>query len=123
VSTVAVESGAVRDLAGRAALQGRIARLEDENAALYEEQQRLEDEQQRLEDERAAARGERAAAGRGGGVAPGRQAAGRPVLQGRPQACSQAYRAHSKQGLGRTLLVQDPAADQQAEGHEHHGLA
>jgi hypothetical protein len=31
--------------------------------------------------------------------------------------------AHSKQGLGRTLLVQDPAADQQAEGHEHHGLA
>jgi hypothetical protein len=34
-----------------------------------------------------------------------------------------AVTAHSKQGLGRTLLVQDPAADQQAEGHEHHGLA
>jgi transposase len=58
VSTVAVGSGAVRDLAGRAALQGRIARLEDENAALREEQQRLEDEQQRLEDERERLRGE-----------------------------------------------------------------
>jgi TolA-binding protein len=58
VSTVAVGSGAVRDLAGRAALQGRIARLEDENAALREEQQRLEDEQQRLEAERERLRGE-----------------------------------------------------------------
>jgi transposase len=58
VSTAAVGSGAVRDLAGRAALQGRIARLEDENAALREEQQRLEDEHQRLQDERERLRGE-----------------------------------------------------------------
>jgi TolA-binding protein len=58
VSTAAVGSGAVRDLAGRAALQGRIARLEDENAALREEQQLLEDEHQRLQDERERLRGE-----------------------------------------------------------------
>jgi len=55
---VAVGSGAVGDLAGPAALQGRIARLEDENASLREEQQRLEDEQQRLEAERERLRGE-----------------------------------------------------------------
>jgi FtsZ-binding cell division protein ZapB len=55
---VAVGSGAVRDLAGRAALQGRIACLEDENAALGEEQQRLEDERQGLEAERERLRGE-----------------------------------------------------------------
>ena len=55
---MAVGSGAVRDVAGRAALQERIAHLEDENAALREEQQRLEDEQQRLEDERERLRGE-----------------------------------------------------------------
>ena len=55
---MAVGSGAVRDLAGRAALQGRIARLEDENAALREEQQRLEDEQQRLQVERERLRWE-----------------------------------------------------------------
>jgi len=58
VSTAAVGSGAVRDLAGRAALQGRIARLEDEYAALREEQQRLEDEHQRLQDERERLGGE-----------------------------------------------------------------
>ena len=55
---VAVGSGAVGDLAGPAALQERIARLEDENAALREEQQRLEDEQQRLEAEGERLRGE-----------------------------------------------------------------
>jgi transposase len=55
---VAVGSGAVGDLAGPAALQERIARLEDENAVLREEQQRLEDEQQRLEAEREWLRGE-----------------------------------------------------------------
>ena len=55
---MAVGSGAVRELAGRAALQQRIARLEDENAAFREEQQRLEDEQQRLEAERERLRGE-----------------------------------------------------------------
>lgn len=58
VSTAAVGWGAVRDLAGRAALQGRIARLEDENAALREEQQLLEDEQRRLQVERERLRGE-----------------------------------------------------------------
>jgi transposase len=58
VSTVVVGSGAVRDVAGRAALQERIAHLEDENAALREEQQRLEDEQQRLEAERERLGGE-----------------------------------------------------------------
>ncbi len=54
-------SVAVRDLAGRTALQGRIARLEDDNAALREEQQRLEAERERLrgENERLRAEGER----------------------------------------------------------------
>jgi exonuclease VII large subunit len=55
---VAVGWGAVGDLAGPAALQERITRLEDENAALREEQQLLEDEQQRLEAERERLRGE-----------------------------------------------------------------
>jgi transposase len=55
---VAVGSGAVGDLVGPAALQERIARLEDENAALRDEQQRLEDEHQRLQDERERLRGE-----------------------------------------------------------------
>ena len=55
---MAVGSGAVREVAGRAALQERIAHLEDENAALREEQQLLEDEQQRLEAERERLRGE-----------------------------------------------------------------
>jgi len=58
VSTVAVGSGAVRDVAGRAALQECIAHLEDENAALREEQRRLEDEQQRVEAERERLGGE-----------------------------------------------------------------
>jgi transposase len=49
---VAVGSGAVRELAGPAGLQERIARLEDENAALRDEQQRLEREHERLEAER-----------------------------------------------------------------------
>jgi transposase len=49
---VAVGSGAVGELAGPAALQERIARLEDENAALRDEQQRLEGEHERLEAER-----------------------------------------------------------------------
>jgi transposase len=55
---VAVGWGAVGDLAGPAALQERITRLEDENAALREEQRLLEDEQQRLEAERERLGGE-----------------------------------------------------------------
>jgi regulator of replication initiation timing len=39
---------AVRDLAGRAALQARIAHLEDQNAVLRDEQQRLQTERERL---------------------------------------------------------------------------
>jgi cell division protein FtsB len=52
---VAVGWGAVGDLAGPAALQERIARLEDENAALRDEQQRLEAERERLRGEEPAA--------------------------------------------------------------------
>jgi exonuclease VII large subunit len=55
---VAVGWGAVGDLAGPAAVQERIAHLEDENAALRDEQQQLEDEQQRLKAERERLRGE-----------------------------------------------------------------
>jgi transposase len=58
---VAVASGAVGDLCGPAALQERIARLEDENAGLRDEQQRLEAERERLrgENEQLRVEGER----------------------------------------------------------------
>jgi regulator of replication initiation timing len=58
---VAVGSVAVRDLAGRAALQERIAHLEDQNAALRDEQQRLQAERERLvaDNERLRVEGER----------------------------------------------------------------
>jgi transposase len=59
VSTVAVGSVAARELAGRTALQGRIARLEDENAALRQQQQRLEAERERLRVENQRLRAER----------------------------------------------------------------